>query len=110
MNELTNRLQALLAASGWTVCEGTALAFKDYPTAVGIKRAHAYVADYGRATAQVWLSADYQSEGRNICESRGMLIPKADAAGLDELVARFADAVDAAVAGSYAARLLRGAA
>ena len=110
MNDLIDRVKALLAANGWTVVDGTAIACKDYATAVGPKRAHVYLADYGPATTGVALYADYQSEGRNVCESGGVLIPKGEVAGLAESVERFAAAADAAIGASYAVRLLRRAA
>lgn len=98
---------ATLTALGWTAAGSTAIATKTYNTAVGPKTALAYLGDFGPDAESMSLTGDYQSEGRNILEPHGMLLPKA--AGHDlvrMLVTRFSVGVDAAVGQSYAARLL----
>lgn len=100
-------LCALLLAHGWELVPGgTALASRSYATAVGPKVGQVYLSRSAEGDANETLSGHYYSEGRNVMPS--VLIPKAaDAATLERLVAQFAREADAAVAGSYAARLLR---
>lgn len=100
-------LCALLLAHGWElVAGGTALATKSYATAVGPKEGQVYLSRSAADDPNQTLSGHYYSEGRNVMP--GTLIPKAaDAATLERLVAQFAREADAAVADSYAARLLR---
>ena len=99
---------SLLTTRGWVPEAGTAIASKTYATAVGPKQAHAYLADFGPSSAHLCLTGDYRSEGRNILESRGQLLPKVAAPlEVEALACKFADAVDASVGESYAARLLR---
>jgi hypothetical protein len=108
MDELIKRrVQDLLALHGWIVLENTAVACKDFPTAVGVKRALAWCYT-GFEGSPVSLVGEYWSEGQNVLEARGVLIPKvADQSAVASLVARFAAGADAAVQASYAARLLR---
>lgn len=102
-------LNACLMAEGWTVIDSTAIARKIYPTAVGPKVAHVYLSSTG-----TMLTADYQSEGRNVAGSAMGLFPKehADQPGwlvrnaTRDLVARFTQDVNRLVEASYAARLL----
>ena len=100
-------LRALLQVHGWELVEGgTALATKIYATAVGPKEGQAYLSRSAEDDPNETLYGQYYSEGRNVMP--GVLIPKsADAATLKRLVAQFAGEADAAVAGSYAARLNR---
>ena len=95
-----------LTRLGWTARNGTALASKTFDTAVGQKEAHAYLADYGPSTENYLLQGDYQSEGRNVLESHGVLLSKnASDHVLAQVVMQFAKNCDSAVAQSYAARL-----
>jgi len=104
---LRAQLQELLAAQGWTVLHSVALACRVFPTAVGPKRADVYIHDYGPETAHVELGGEYWSEGRNVLEARGVLVPRTGAvADLESLVARFCAEAIRAVEQSYAARLL----
>lgn len=108
MDELIKRrLQDLLALHGWIVLESSAVAYKDFPTAVGVKRALAWCYTVSEGS-HVSLVGEYWSEGQNVLEARGVLIPKiADQSAAARLVARFAAVAAAAVQASYAARLLR---
>lgn len=105
-NPLDVRLQAMLKERGWTPSEGSALASREYPTAVGMKQAliYLYPAQEGHASLQ----ADYWSEGRNALSTAYRHVR--DSLRDDEL-SRLVDAylaeVDAQVAETYAARLLR---
>lgn len=98
----------MLEEWGWTAAKGAALATKTYETAVGPKVALAYLADFRADDPNTTLSGEYQSEGRNILEAHGVLIPKtADAAERRKLFERFARGADLQVGQSYAARLLK---
>jgi len=106
---LRSTIVAQLAAAGWTPLEGgTAIANKMYETAVGLKEAQAYLADYGPTTESYVLQGQYYSEGRNILGGSGILIPKAgDEAAVTQLTQKFAAGAEKEVFQSYAARLLR---
>lgn len=110
MNELfKRRLQLLLALHGWFLLESTAVAYKDFLTAVGAKRALVFCY-FGSGTSHVSIVGEYWSEGQNVLAARGVFIPKAaDQSTLARLVARFSAVAHAAVESSYAARLLRSA-
>jgi hypothetical protein len=105
---LRRRIQEHLISHDWSCDTYVALASRFYPTAVGLKRADAYLCDFGSNAPSALLQGDYRSEGRNVLESHFVCIPKAvDEATLSALVAQFVAAADAAVHASYAARLLR---
>lgn len=109
-NHLRTRVRRLLQTHGWALLDSTAVACRDFRTAVGIKRAFVYLADFGPGSANVMLQGDYRSEGRNILESRSVLIPKdASPRAVRELVAQFATSAYRGVRDSYAARLLQAA-
>lgn len=98
---------AHLVGQGWTREEGTALASKNYRTAVGVKQAHVYLADYGPNSTSFLLTGDYQSEGRNQLEPHAVMIRKqAGAAEIAHNVEIFARQADVVVSQSFAARLL----
>lgn len=106
---LRSTIVAQLAAAGWTPLEGgTAIANKIYETAVGLKEAQVYLADYGPTSENYVLEGQYYSEGRNILGGSGILIPKAaDEAKVIQLAQKFAAGAEKEVLQSYAARLLR---
>ena len=98
-------VQARLCERGWRRRNGTGIADKVFDTAVGPKVANAYFS--GPDAFAFALRGDYWSEGRNILEPNGTLIPRA--ASMDtvlRLVDRFVARVDETVAGSYAVRRL----
>lgn len=96
--------QHLAAIGGWAIGQGTAVASKMYDTAVGPKEAQIYLM---RGTARFTLTGQYYSEGRNALEAVMVLIePTIGDEQLREMVEQFAGKVDAAVAATYAARLL----
>jgi len=102
--EITKRLTEL----GWLAEDGAAIASKIFQTAVGPKAALAYLMDFGPHSDKLFLSGDYQSEGRNVLASHATPIPQSSHGDtLANLVEEFARGVDAVVADSYAARLLR---
>jgi hypothetical protein len=109
---MTNTLEATIAAHlselGWKrLTGGTAIASKSYATAVGPKEALVYLQDFGSQCDYVGLAGEYVSEGRNALDSQGQLIPRsAEGDALLATVQRFAADCDAAVAQTYAARLL----
>lgn len=98
-----------LAAAGWVANPGgSALALKQYETAVGIKEAQACLGNLTSSVDNASLDGQYWSEGRNVLESAVVLIPKnADGEQVRSLARQFADQADTAVLQSYAARLLR---
>ena len=101
-------IKGLLVAQGWTILSPdghTAIAYKHFATAVGEKVAHVYLtAGDGNRTLQ----GDYRSEGRNILEPRGQLIPlTASADQVKSLVVAFLTDIDNAIAESYAVKLMR---
>jgi len=105
---LVLQIKRALALHGWTPLDSVCLAYRDYPTAVGTKRALTFLSDFGPNTRHLMLRGQYYSEGTNVIEADCLLIPKtADPGTLEHLVARFATAADAHVQASYAARLLR---
>ena len=106
---LRSTIVAQLAADGWTALEGgTAIANKMYETAVGLKEAQVYLADYGPTSENYVLQGQYYSEGRNVLGGSGVLIPKAgDEATVTQLTQKFAAGAEKQVLQSYAARLLR---
>lgn len=84
---------------GWDACR------KSFATAVGQKDAIVYLA-YGADSVR--LTADYQSEGGNALSTLWKRIDKtSDSAAVKNAVDAFSGAVDAGVAETYAARLLR---
>lgn len=96
---------AALMQHGWIATTGVAIAQKSFLTAVGWKVAHAYMG--GGDFCNWTLSGDYQSEGRNILEPHGVLIPRDTRFDLVLAhVSHFVKSVDEVVANSYAARLL----
>ena len=107
MDRVRALIKRALVDQGWTALPGPALAEKVYATAVGPKSAHVFLADFGADSSNYSLTGYYWTEGRNCLEPCGVLIPKASSAtGVAEHVALFAKGADAAVAQSYAVRLL----
>lgn len=96
-----------LTATGWVVNPGgSAVALKQYETAVGIKEAQVYLSTQTNYD-NVSLDGVYWSEGRNILESSVVLIPKrANDTEVRSLACKFADRVERSVRQSYAVRLL----
>lgn len=81
---------------GWTPLssdKSSAICSKDYSTAVGVKTAFAYLSagdEHNRT-----LSADYQSEGRNVVEGDSILLPSnADVKEAIALTRKFAAGVE----------------
>lgn len=106
---LRSTIVTQLAAAGWTPLEGgTAIANKMYETAVGLKEAQVYLADYGPTSENYVLQGQYYSEGRNVLGGSGILIPKAgDEVTVMQLTQKFAAGAEKEVLQSYAARLLK---
>lgn len=99
----------VLSAHGWQILDSTAVAIKTYDTAVGPKEALAYLTKGDGYN--VTLFGTYYSEGRNVLEAHGQLIPvDADEATALAAAERFAADADKHIGNSYAARLLRPAA
>jgi len=93
-----------LANFGWKVEDGTAIASKEFQTAVGVKKALAYFSKGDSYNCR--LHGDYQSQGSNILEPHGVLIPKPSSEEeIRHLAIAFAKKADAAVDESYARRL-----
>lgn len=95
----------VLLAHGWKLEDGVAIASKLYQTAVGLKQALIYSLG---TTAYYKVTADYQSQGRNILSTTSVLIEKAlSNEEIEALAINFISEIDAVVADSYAARLKR---
>ena len=95
-----------LEEHGWSrLVSGTAIASKLFHTAVGKKLALVYLSEgdgYNRS-----LKGDYQSQGSNILEAKGVLIPvTATLVECNVLVDEFANNAECAISQSYAVRLL----
>ncbi len=104
-DEIVNICQDALKLNGWILDNGGAIAYKDFRTAVGIKRAFAYVSESD--SFNFLLSGDYQSQGRNILSTSGELIRIFTTRdGIKQQAEQFSENVDAVVAASYAVRLL----
>lgn len=104
-DEISTTIQQRLCAKGWTQSDA-AIATKDYETAAGGRTAIAFLSP-GDGINYV-LQGDYQSEGHNILEPRGQLIPvdvKPDA--LEKIIETFILDTGKAIEDSYAVRLLR---
>lgn len=90
-----------LRRHGWEPCAGTAIATKEFQTAVGLRLAHIYLADYGNSYV---LQGDYFSEGRNVLESLNTIFAAASSeAQVRSLAIEFARQVERTV--GQAARL-----
>lgn len=104
--ELIVVIKAVLKNYGWTeLSVGTAISEKSYQTAVGLRVAHTYLSrgDEFNLTIQ----GDYRSEGRNALEPHCVLVSKTiEPAAAVRLIVRYASGADAAVAQTYAAKLL----
>lgn len=108
LEQIRSEIVARLVALGWEASSGVALATKHYKTAVGVKQAFAYLADYGTNEVSVLLTGDYQSQGNNALSTSSMSIAKhADTNTVNEKVALYAQNVDAVVAQTYAMKLLK---
>lgn len=98
----------LLCEHGWTAAKGTAIASRNFETAVGVKTAYAYFYGFREGSEFATLTGDYISEGRNVLSSCHVLVPRtADKSKVAELVASFAAQAEVAVRQSYAAHLLK---
>lgn len=105
--QLTQAIAALLVTCGWTLSDGTAIASKMYPTAVGPKQALVYLVQYPESDRAV-LTGDYTSEGRNALSTAFVFVPHhADPETIHRLVHQFATGCNATVADTYAVRLLK---
>lgn len=96
-----------LAELGWDSLGNsrTAIAMKEFQTAVGPKVAHIYLTRGDGV--QRSLQGDYQSEGRNILEAWGRLVPvDAEPDRVRQEVDQFVKDIERQIGQSYAARLL----
>lgn len=104
-----SKISDRLAALGWDTTEvgPIALGTKAYQTAVGEKRAIAYLAPSGESAA--YFQASYESEGRNVLSTiRAGWKPITHGESDEELsalAAAFAAEVDEVVSKTYAMRL-----
>lgn len=97
-----------LQRMGWTLASDTAIARKQFQTAVGPKEAVVYLDDYGPHCDNLVLGGSYHSEGRNCLESGVVLIPKKTVgAQVSHLVAKYVKGAEDAILNSYAARLYK---
>lgn len=94
----------ILMKEGWTCYKNSAVAWKEFESAVGLKRAFIYF--YPSDGFNFSLKGDYQSEGRNILYF-GCLIPEsASEATIKSLVTDWLKQVTATIDQSYAVKLL----
>lgn len=108
MTTIEQTIKSVLVSRGWTAQDYTAIASKQYETAVGPKQALVYLQDFGPQEEQLLLVGDYQSEGRNCLSSHGVLVPKcASVAKVKELADWFSIQADKAVGQTYAMKLMR---
>ena len=81
-------------------------ATKEFKTAVGWKQAVVRVV-VPDGLGQVWLLADYQSEGRNaLANTMAVIAQDADQVTINAHLEKFSNDIDTAVAETYAGRLL----
>lgn len=104
-------LSAIVSDYGWLPASPmdqhltSILATKEYTTAVGPKTAFLYVCSAGAGCYR--LTADYNSEGRNVLSTiSGHFLESGSDDELAAVLDRVAKAIDAAVDASYARRLL----
>lgn len=103
-------VQERLALKGWSSHDSAAVASKVFTTMVGPKVAFVYMYEGASSDPNMTVVGDYQSEGRNILETCGKLIPKVcSQEQAIELIESFARDVEQAISASYAVRLLRAA-
>ncbi|OLP04497.1 hypothetical protein [Rhodoferax antarcticus] len=104
MSSFDRHVVRALIRRGWVGSAEPAIASRPFMTAIGEKTAFAYLGPddgYNRT-----LFAVYESEGRNILEPHGVLIPKfASFIQAHNLANEFAVNVDRVVANSYAGNL-----
>jgi len=94
----------ILKQEDWTCCENSAVAWKDFESAVGLKRAFIYF--YPSDGFHFSLKGDYKSQGSNILYF-GCLIPEsASEVTIRSLMTRWLKQVTAAIDQSYAVQLL----
>lgn len=98
--------QKHLQLHGWNIANGSAIATKDFQTAVGTKTAFAYFYFFKLDPSNYRLSANYQSQGRNILSTSSQFIPvNSSEVEVESLIAKFSDEVNAIVSESYAYKL-----
>ena len=86
------------------------IAEKTFATVVGPKTANLRLSPARADDPNRSLIGDYQSEGRNILEARGVLVPvNATPEHAARLAERFLADAEAAIADSYAVRLIHAA-
>ena len=105
---MKTELRALLSFLGWTACSPIAISSKKIETAAGGREAVIYLEDFGVECKNFILAGDYQSEGRNVLEPHGMLIPKSsNADDLKTMVGSFVLDIEKVIDSTYAVRLLK---
>jgi hypothetical protein len=102
---------ATLTAAGWVESSGPAAATRSWvrtcDTAVGEKKAHAYLSRGAAADSRWTLEGCYWSEGYNVLGASVVLISAtADDGQVQDSSRRFAANCDRAIGQSYAVRLL----
>ncbi|WAK04389.1 hypothetical protein [Methylobacter sp. YRD-M1] len=103
--EIRQFICTILQSNGWTLFDQscTALSFKMYQSAVGLKEAQVYLCG-GKYDWR--LSGQYYSQGRNILSTGSVFIPiDCNTQQLYGLCMKFIENVESAIADSYAVRL-----
>lgn len=94
----------VLADFGWELIDSTAIAKMEIKTAVGMREAFVYLSDSDGYN--FCLQGHYLSEGRNILEPRGVLIPtNSNDAAIKNYATEFCSLAYSAIQDSYARRL-----
>ena len=101
-----------VSTAGWIAVDDlsfehtTAVATKEYPTAVGLKTAIMYL--YHRDNDSFKVITDYQSQGQNILETTWLEINKQlTFENIKRITEDYIYSVDKIISESYAARLLK---
>lgn len=108
MDPQLQQIAQTLSQRGWIITDGPSVATKRFMTVVGEKTAIAWFSRRADQVGNRSLTGEYHSEGSNILAARGQIIHEGDdARRVEAAVMAFADSAEAAIADSYAVRLLR---
>lgn len=101
-------VQEVLVGCGWSPLQGSAIAEKDFETAVGVRTAFVRVSSFDKERFNCSVHGQYESEGRNVLEPHSVLLPwDASNEVVRRLAEQFAMGADQVIGETYAARLHR---
>lgn len=99
--------EAVKKRSGWVFDGGPAAATRCFESICGPKLAHIWLGRQPDQVGNFRVVAEYWSEGRNICESAGLIINvDTPLAEIPCLVSRFLQQIESIIKQSFAVRLL----